>query len=139
MPGSTDEEPDSLLEPMLDYGCSPWTTSSQRAADLYDSGIKLWRKEDLVDIESQLAQSRTAEKFTVRRIDRSVMHIKNPMFGVWKPIWYGNYLSAQLQNEIRYLIANSFLGHHMSSSKSNGASSEHHQTVHPRHTSARIS
>jgi hypothetical protein len=54
---------------------------------LYDLGIKLWRKEDLVGIEQQLAQSRTTEKFTVRRIDGSVVHIKNPMFGVQKPIW----------------------------------------------------
>jgi hypothetical protein len=102
MPGSTQEKPGTLLEPLLDYGCSPWRTSSQRAADLYDLGIKLWRKEDLVNIENQLAQSRTAEKFTVRRFDGSVVHIKNPMFGVQKPIWYGNYLPAQWQNEIRY-------------------------------------
>ncbi|KAI8947705.1 hypothetical protein F4801DRAFT_592403 [Xylaria longipes] len=76
-----------LLEPLLDYGCSHWRISSQRAADLYDSGVKLWRKEDLVDIEQQLARSYTAEKFTVRRIDGSIVHIKNPMFGVQKPIW----------------------------------------------------
>ncbi|KGY15675.1 hypothetical protein PABG_11328 [Paracoccidioides brasiliensis Pb03] len=59
----------------------------QRAADLYDSGVKLWRKEDLADIEQQLAHSRTTEKFTVRRIDGSAIHIRNPMFGVQKPIW----------------------------------------------------
>ncbi|KAI1174781.1 hypothetical protein F4777DRAFT_579674 [Nemania sp. FL0916] len=75
------------VEPLLDYGCSPWRMSSQRAADLYDSGVKLWRKEDLVEIEQQLAQSCTTEKFTVRRIDGSVVNIKNPMFGVQKPIW----------------------------------------------------
>ncbi|KAI0152315.1 hypothetical protein F4776DRAFT_601102 [Hypoxylon sp. NC0597] len=79
--------PTQNVEPLLDYGCSHWKTSSQRAADLYDSGVKLWRKEDLVDIELQLAQSCTAEKFTVRRIDGSIVHIKNPMFGVQKPIW----------------------------------------------------
>ena len=87
MPGPTQDERDQLLEPLLEYGCSNWKTSSQRAADLYDSGVKLWRKEDLVDIEQQLAQSFTAKKFTVRRIDDSVVHIKNPMFGVQKPIW----------------------------------------------------
>jgi hypothetical protein len=76
-----------LLDPLLDYGCSQWKTSSQRAADLYDSGVKLWRKEDLVDIEQQLAQSFITRSFTVRRIDGSVVHIKNPMFGVQKPIW----------------------------------------------------
>jgi hypothetical protein len=74
-------------EPLLDYDSSYWKTSSQRAADLYDSGVKLWRKEDLVDIEKQLSQSSTAEKFTVRRVDGSIVHIKNPMFGVPKPIW----------------------------------------------------
>lgn len=87
MAGVPQDERGTLLEPLLDYGCSHWKISSQRAADFYDLGVKLWRKEDLVDIEQQLAQSRTAEKFTVRRIDGSVVHIKNPMFGVQKPIW----------------------------------------------------
>ncbi|EEP77116.1 predicted protein [Uncinocarpus reesii 1704] len=84
---STQDEHGQLLEPLLDYGCSPWRMSSQRAADLYDSGVKLWRKEDLADIEQQLAQSRSLERFTVRRIDGSLVHIKNPMFGVEKPLW----------------------------------------------------
>ncbi|ODH50694.1 hypothetical protein GX48_03202 [Paracoccidioides brasiliensis] len=66
---------------------SHWIINSQRAADLHDSGVKLWRKEDLADIEQQLAHSRTTEKFTVRRIDGSAIHIRNPMFGVQKPIW----------------------------------------------------
>lgn len=74
-------------EPLLDYGCTPWHLSSQRAADLYDSGAKLWTKENLREIEQQLAQSRTRDKFTVRRIDGSLVHIRNPMFGVEKPIW----------------------------------------------------
>lgn len=87
MPRPTQGQPGQVLEPLLDYGCSDWVSSSQRAADLYDLGVKLWRKEDLVDIEQQLAQSLTAEKFTVRCIDGGVVHIKNPMFGVAKPIW----------------------------------------------------
>ncbi|KAI0810555.1 hypothetical protein GGR55DRAFT_644384 [Xylaria sp. FL0064] len=87
MPVSAEDGCGQLLEPLLDYGCSHWRTSSQRAADLYNSGVKLWRKEDLVDIEQQLARSCAAEKFTVRRIDGSIAHIKNPMFGVQKPIW----------------------------------------------------
>jgi len=87
MPDSTKDERGQVLEPLLDYGCSPWRTSSQRAADLYNLEVKLWRKEDLVDIEQQLSESFTAEKFTVRRIDGSVVYIKNPMFGVQKPIW----------------------------------------------------
>ncbi|KAH8904778.1 hypothetical protein BR93DRAFT_980511 [Coniochaeta sp. PMI_546] len=90
MPESTEKQVEGgrVLEPtLLEYGCTHWRSSSQRAADLYDQGVKLWRREDLVDIEQQLAQSRTAEKFTVRRTDGSVVHIKNPIFGVQKPIW----------------------------------------------------
>ncbi|KAK2879968.1 hypothetical protein FQN49_000694 [Arthroderma sp. PD_2] len=87
MLGSTQDGSSQDSEPLLDYGCSHWRISSQRSADLYRSGAKLWRKEDLVDIEQQLAQSQITEKFTVRRIDGSVIHIKNPMFGVSKPIW----------------------------------------------------
>ena len=87
MPGSAKDESSQVLGPWLDCGCSPWKTSSQRAADLYDLEVKLWRKEDFIDIERQLAKSFTVEKFTVRRIDGSVVHIKNPMFGVQKPIW----------------------------------------------------
>jgi hypothetical protein len=87
MPGSAQDDLGQHLEPLLDYGCSSWKTSSQRAADLYDLGVKLWKREDLADIEHQLAQSRTAEKFTVRRLDGSVVHVKNPMFSVQKPIW----------------------------------------------------
>ncbi|KAK2754820.1 hypothetical protein FQN54_006713 [Arachnomyces sp. PD_36] len=84
---STENKPAQASEPVLDYGCTPWISSSQRSADLYRSGVKLWRKEDLLDIEQQLARSQTTEKFTIRRIDGSVVHIKNPMFGVSKPIW----------------------------------------------------
>ncbi|KAI1293073.1 hypothetical protein F5Y03DRAFT_388075 [Xylaria venustula] len=65
---------------------TPWRASSQRVADLYSSGVKLWLKQDLVHIEQQLAQSCTTEKFTVRSIDGSRMHIKNPMYGVQQPI-----------------------------------------------------
>lgn len=88
MPWTTEEGVNQSSEPVLEYGCTPWKTSSQQASDLYEAGIKLWRKEDLIDIEQQLAQSLTAEKFTVRRLDGSLVHIKNPMFGVQKPIWY---------------------------------------------------
>ena len=91
MPESTQKEVEGghVLEPApLDYGCTHWRTSSQRAAESYDQGVNLWRREDLADIEQQLAHSRTTETFTVRRTDGSVVHIKNPMFGVQKPIWY---------------------------------------------------
>lgn len=81
--------PDSVPK-LLDYGCSPWRTSRQRAADLYECHVKFWTAKDMEDIEQQLARSVTEEKFTVRRIDGSVVHIKNPTFGVkdsiWKPV-----------------------------------------------------
>ncbi|KAI0884361.1 uncharacterized protein GGS22DRAFT_165457 [Annulohypoxylon maeteangense] len=73
--------------PELNYGCSPWILSSQCASDLYEAGVKLWRKEDLVDIEAQLARSFETEYFTVRRIDGVVARIKNPMYRIKNPIW----------------------------------------------------
>ncbi|KAJ6130083.1 hypothetical protein N7512_002863 [Penicillium capsulatum] len=71
----------------LDYGCTDWRISSQKAADLYSSGTKLWTKEDLQDIEQQLRQAYTMERFSVRRIDGSIVQITNPMFQVQNPIW----------------------------------------------------
>jgi hypothetical protein len=97
MTHSASDKQVQVSEPCVDYRCSPWTTSSQRAADLYESGVKLWRKEDLVDIEQQLMRSFTMERFTVRRIDGTVIHIKNPMFGVPKPIWYNLFTSTSLK------------------------------------------
>ncbi|CZT51319.1 uncharacterized protein RSE6_12447 [Rhynchosporium secalis] len=76
-----------LSDVVLDYGCSEWRTSSQRAADLYNSGIKLWKKQGLRDIENQLAHSTCLEVFTVCRIDGSLAYIKNPNFGITNPIW----------------------------------------------------
>jgi hypothetical protein len=72
----------------LDYGCTDWRISSQRAADLYRSGARLWTKEDLEDIEQQLRQSYAIERFSVRRVDGSIIQISNPMFQVQNPIWY---------------------------------------------------
>ncbi|CAI7652855.1 unnamed protein product [Penicillium palitans] len=71
----------------LDYGCSDWRISSQRAADLYSSGTKLWTRKDLKDVEKQLGQSYTMDRFSVRRIDGSIIQISNPMFQVQNPIW----------------------------------------------------
>ncbi|KAJ5117645.1 hypothetical protein N7448_011277 [Penicillium atrosanguineum] len=71
----------------LNYGCTDWRISSQRAADLYNSGTRLWTKEDLEDIEQQLGQSSTMELFLIRRIDGSIIQISNPMFQVQNPIW----------------------------------------------------
>ncbi|KFY19272.1 hypothetical protein V493_08047 [Pseudogymnoascus sp. VKM F-4281 (FW-2241)] len=82
----TKDGQDQVSDPWVDYGCSPWRLSSQRASDLYESGVKLWRREDLADIEQQLVESFSMKKFTVRRINGSIIYIKNPMFGVLKPI-----------------------------------------------------
>ncbi|CAG8117386.1 unnamed protein product, partial [Penicillium nalgiovense] len=71
----------------LDYECSDWRISSQRAADLYSSGAKLWTREDLKDIEQQLGQSYTIDQFSVRRIDGSIIQISNPLFQVQNSIW----------------------------------------------------
>lgn len=87
MTGSAKDEQGQVPEPWLDYGCTPWRLNSQRATELYELGVKLWRREDLIDIEQQLGESFTLEKFTARRLDGGVVYIKNPMFGVLKPIW----------------------------------------------------
>jgi hypothetical protein len=92
------DEQVQLLGPLLEYGCTSWRASSQRVADLYESGVKLWKKEDLVDIEQQLTQSYTAERFKIRRIDGSLVYIKNPMFGIQRPIWYLKYLNFKTNN-----------------------------------------
>lgn len=73
--------------PLLVYGCTPWRLSSQRVADLYDSGAKLWTKSDLADIERQLEQSKTLDRFVIRGVDGSQVHIKNPIQGAGTPIW----------------------------------------------------
>lgn len=83
-PKLEDQKP---LQPLLDYGCSDWKTSSQRAANLYRSGVKLWRRTDLADIEGQLAQSYNRDTFTVRCIDGNMVQIQNPMVGEEKPVW----------------------------------------------------
>lgn len=72
----------------LDYGYTDWRISSQRAANLYSSGTRLWTKEDLEDVEQHLGQSYTMERFSVRRIDGNIVQISNPMFQVHDPIWY---------------------------------------------------
>lgn len=131
-----------VLEPtLLDYGCTHWRRSSQRAADSYDQGIRLWSREDLANIEQQLAQSRTAAHFTVRRTDGSVVHIKNPMFGVQRPIWYDlatSIYDSATRTEM-FINGKQRPGSHMSSSKSIGTKFEHHPMAHLRHTSAPIS
>ncbi|KAJ5929033.1 hypothetical protein N7454_006881 [Penicillium verhagenii] len=72
---------------LLDYGHSDWQISSQRAAGLYSSGIKLWTRENLKDIEQQLGESYTRDSFSVRRIDRRIVQSSNITFQVQNPIW----------------------------------------------------
>ncbi|KAI2463301.1 hypothetical protein F4781DRAFT_440726 [Annulohypoxylon bovei var. microspora] len=84
---SSNSSPSQDPSPELNYGCSSWILSSQCASDLYEAGVKLWRKEDLVDIEAQLARSFETEYFTARRIDGVVARIKNPMYRIQNPIW----------------------------------------------------
>ncbi|KAI1801463.1 hypothetical protein F4811DRAFT_564000 [Daldinia bambusicola] len=87
-----EKQPSTLL---LTDDCSEWKASSQYMEDLYLSGVKLWRKRDLADIEKQLSQFRTLEKFTIRRVDGSIIHIENPMFGVGRPSWLPTVLFKQ--------------------------------------------
>jgi hypothetical protein len=77
--------PDPSLQ--LHYGCSAWVLSSQYASDAYDAGHELWRKEQLADIETQLARSFEIEYFAVQRVDNVIIHIKNPMYQIQHPIW----------------------------------------------------
>lgn len=65
-----------------------WRQSSQRAAELYESGTKFWNKTDLRDIEDQL--STEAREFTVQSINGDPVSTPNIMFGARGPIWYGN-------------------------------------------------
>ncbi|KAI1406942.1 hypothetical protein F5Y13DRAFT_207142 [Hypoxylon sp. FL1857] len=64
-----------------------WKESSQYAATTYNAGVKLWKKEDLEEIERQLTESCITDAFTVRRIDSGILRIRNPMFGVDTPVW----------------------------------------------------
>lgn len=83
MPVIPDRAP-SVLE---NVGYTQWTLSTQAAAELYAKGAKLWTKESLRDIEQQLAEFRTREFFTLRKLDGSTIRVRNPMFGKSDPIW----------------------------------------------------
>ncbi|RSL80674.1 hypothetical protein CDV31_017103, partial [Fusarium ambrosium] len=73
----------------LDYGCSDWRASSQRSANAYRLGLKLWTKSDLHGIEQQLSDSTNREFFIVHSIHGDEVRIKNPTFGetcsIWRP------------------------------------------------------
>ncbi|KAI1410445.1 hypothetical protein F5Y13DRAFT_192306 [Hypoxylon sp. FL1857] len=61
--------------------------STQKAADLYRSGQKLWIASDLERIEYELSHCKDMPSFTLRRFDGSLVSVKNPMYGVANPIW----------------------------------------------------
>ncbi|EGY16879.1 uncharacterized protein VDAG_08043 [Verticillium dahliae VdLs.17] len=73
--------------PSFDHPSSQGIRSSQRAANLYDKGIKFYRKEDLVNIEKEVSESYIREFFNLPRIDGTVLRMRNPLHGVLKPIW----------------------------------------------------
>lgn len=80
-------EGQSLPLVITEHESSQWVISSQRAADLYESGAKLWTKKHLRDIEQELAETPTKVCFALRRIDGTTIHVSNPLYGVERPIW----------------------------------------------------
>jgi hypothetical protein len=68
-------EDDSMGTPLGKVGKS---SDSNRAVELCKAGVKLWRKEDLLDIEQQMErnQSGGGNKYTVRRIDGQLVQIE---------------------------------------------------------------
>ncbi len=74
-------------QPLEEDAHTTWMKSSQKAANLYRDGVKIWTKEGLADIEHQLA--RNLEIFTICSIDGQEVKVKNPQFGVKWSIWYG--------------------------------------------------
>ncbi|KAM3504989.1 hypothetical protein MY10362_003224 [Beauveria mimosiformis] len=72
---------------LLHHDCTVWRASSQTASTLYEKGTKLWTRQDLTDIEEQLAGCKNRRVFTVRAIDGTTLEMANPMFGIDSPIW----------------------------------------------------
>lgn len=77
----------SLPLVITEHISSQWVISSQRASDLYESGVKLWTKKQLRDIEQDLAETPTKVCFALSRIDGTTIHVSNPLYGVEKAIW----------------------------------------------------
>jgi hypothetical protein len=76
----------NMLPP--EYDVAERQESIQLVSDLYDEGVKLWTKQNLLDIEQQLLQCAKLEYFTIHQIDGTEARIKNPMFGVTTPpVW----------------------------------------------------
>lgn len=69
------------------HDCTVWRESSQTAFNLYADGVKLWTKNDLLDIEHQLSESKQRKFFTVRLINGTILKTGNPMFDQESPIW----------------------------------------------------
>ncbi|KAI4871196.1 hypothetical protein F4820DRAFT_463375 [Hypoxylon rubiginosum] len=61
--------------------------ATQKSADLYRSGARLYVRSDLERIENELSHCQTTPSFTIRRIDGSTVSVKNPMYGVSQPMW----------------------------------------------------
>ncbi|KAI0846368.1 hypothetical protein F5Y00DRAFT_144559 [Daldinia vernicosa] len=61
--------------------------NTQKIADLYDSGKQIWIRSDFERIEHELMHWRTQPSFNIRRVDGSVVSIRNPMFGISDPVW----------------------------------------------------
>lgn len=57
-----------------------WVSRSRYAAELYDSGAKLWCKEDMIDVERQLEDCHKKKHITVRHMDGSIAKLRNPMY-----------------------------------------------------------
>ncbi|KAH9894515.1 hypothetical protein F4778DRAFT_747329 [Xylariomycetidae sp. FL2044] len=87
MEQTSNQHSGSSESPLVEHPKLQWHTMSQAAADLYDSGVKLWTKDNLAKIERDLARSHEVAEFTIRCIDGSILRIKNSLQGVQKPIW----------------------------------------------------
>ncbi|KAI1777199.1 hypothetical protein F4818DRAFT_457133 [Hypoxylon cercidicola] len=61
--------------------------ATQKSADLYHSGAKLYVGGDLERVEHELCHYQNTPFFTIRRIDGSRVSVKNPMYGVSRPMW----------------------------------------------------
>ncbi|KAM0664945.1 hypothetical protein ACQRIU_006098 [Beauveria bassiana] len=72
---------------LLHHDCTVWRASSQTASTLYEKGTKLWTRQNLTDIEEQLADCKNRRVFTVRGIDGTTLEMANPMFGIDSAIW----------------------------------------------------
>ncbi|KXJ88521.1 hypothetical protein Micbo1qcDRAFT_214430 [Microdochium bolleyi] len=57
-----------------------WVSSSRYAADLYDAGVKLGCKEDLIEIERQLQRCSKMKCITLPHVNGSTAKYRNPIY-----------------------------------------------------------